>query len=99
MSAYKYLYDLNTKDFTPAASPSGGDDPNLHQPVGYLRFLGRWGDRQYTDSDRRQRKILGIAVTRKYADGPTGPIDKQLDRNNVCPDNGNPCIVRPLLGP
>ncbi|KAF2495154.1 hypothetical protein BU16DRAFT_527041 [Lophium mytilinum] len=65
-------------------------------PVSWLYFQGRWGDEQYPDKDKRQKQLAG---NRKYVGGPTGPEDKQLDRKNVCPDNGQQCILRGVLAP
>jgi hypothetical protein len=91
LSAYKYVFDRTTRHFAPA---DGGSDP-----VGFLRFNGRWGDQQYPPSDRRQRLILGIPGTAKFQNGPAGPAHKQLDRQKVCLDNGQPCIVWPIRRP
>lgn len=88
LSAYYYSYDANTKAFT------AYDDST---PVNWLNFIGQWGDAQYPDSDPRQKSIFDLAY--KYVGGPTGPEDKQLNRTEVCPDNGDACIVRPVLGP
>ena len=89
-SAYIYSYRASDQSFTPATAGN---------PVGFLKYRGTWGDQQYPDSDPRQRKIFGISATAKYVTGPTGPQDKQLDRRDVCPDNGIPCIIRDILGP
>lgn len=66
-------------------------------PLGAMHFKGRWGDQQYLDSDPKQPPpFFGF---RKFVGGPTGPWDKQLNRTNVCPETGIPCIVRDILGP
>jgi hypothetical protein len=90
LSAYYYSYDAASNKF------SAYDNST---PVNWLYFTGHWGDEQYPDSDPRQETILGIDGLSKYVSGPTGPLDKQLNRTEVCPDNGNICIVRPILGP
>ncbi|KZF20450.1 hypothetical protein L228DRAFT_233066 [Xylona heveae TC161] len=87
LNAYWYRYDAASSSFSPYSSS---------EPVGYLLYAGQWGDQQYPDSDPRQREFFGFA---KYTSGPTGPADKQLNRTQVCPDNGYLCIVRPVLGP
>lgn len=90
LSAYYYAYDADSNTFTPY------DDS---YPVKWLYFTGHWGDKQYPDSDPRQELVLGIQELAKYGNGPTGPLDKQLNRTDVCPDNGNLCIVRDILTP
>jgi hypothetical protein len=89
-SAYWFSYDASSQKFTTY------DDST---PVNWLYYLGRWGDEQYPSSDPRQDSVLGIDDLSKYTSGPTGPIDKQLNRTDVCPDNGNLCIVRSILVP
>lgn len=89
-SAYFYSYDAASQRFTAYDTST---------PVNWLYYLGKWGDEQYPDDDPRQQSILGIDGLYKYGSGPTGPIDKQLNRTDVCPDNGNLCIVRTILVP
>jgi len=86
-SAYYYKYDAGANSFS-----NYGDSA----PTSWLNFAGMWGDQEYPTSDKRQVKVFGQA---KYSSGPTGPRDKQLNRNNVCPDNGNECILRGVLVP
>lgn len=91
LSAYVYSYDANANTFT---AYDGGS------PTNWLSFTGKWGDQQYPDSDRRQKKILGIAATAKFVSGPTGPFDKQLNRQDVCTHNDDiDCFVSPVLRP
>ena len=90
LNAFVYTFDV----FTGSFSPGPGSNP-----MGLIEFVGHWGDDEYPDSDPRQQKIFGIELTAKYKGGPTGPEDKQLNRQEVCPANGIPCIVRDLLGP
>ena len=65
-------------------------------PVQWLDFRGKWGDEEYPESDERQASLFGY---KKFVGGPTGPMDKQLDRKKLCPDNGIPCILRSILVP
>jgi len=65
-------------------------------PTAWLNFKGRWGDEEYPESDPRQVKLFGQA---KFSGGPTGPVDKQLNREKICPDNGQLCILRSILVP
>ncbi|KAI9801732.1 MAG: hypothetical protein M1826_005129 [Phylliscum demangeonii] len=89
LAAYAYRYQPASQTFVPGPG---------YNPLGLVLYRGRWGDQQYPDADPRQHKIFDLAFTAKYVDGPTGPIDKQLDRKEVCPVNGLPCIIRDLLG-
>jgi hypothetical protein len=86
LSSYFYKFDAGANSF----SAYNGE------PVNWLGYKGRWGDQEYPTSDPRQVKLFGQA---KFASGPTGPADKQLNRTKVCPDNGNLCIVRSILVP
>lgn len=88
LSAYFYSYDAESNTFD-------GYDTSL--PVNWLYFTGHWGDEQYPESDPRQELVFGSEGLAKYGDGPTGPIDKQLNRTDVCPDNGHLCIIRNIL--
>ena len=88
MSAYYYKFNRNGGSFK---TYDGGATPTA-----WLGFKRRWGDQEYPTSDKRQVKVFGQA---KFVGGPTGPADKQLDRKNVCPENGKKCIVRTILVP
>lgn len=90
-NAYFYSYEAASSTFRAYDGTS---------PTDWLQYLGQWGDQQYPDSDKRQKKIFKIAVTAKYTSGPTGPIDKYLNRVDVCPPkDGMACIVSPILVP
>lgn len=88
-AAYFYKFNAGDASFTPY-------DQSGNTPVNYLYFKGRWGDQEYPTSDKRQVKLFGQA---KFSSGPTGPADKQLNRSNVCPENGKKCILRGILVP
>jgi hypothetical protein len=88
-SAYYYKYTPNPDKVTGVLSTGGGG-----VPTGWLYFNGQWGDQQYPKSDKRQKDLFGNA---KFSNGPTGPLFKQLNRQNVCPDNGQKCILRNIL--
>ena len=92
LSAYYYSYDANSKIFTAY---------DASYPTAWLNYIGRWGDQQYPNSDPRQHEILkGVDATARFTSGPTGPVDKQLNRTNVCIDYNNlPCVIRPVRGP
>lgn len=87
-SAAYYSYQPSPETFTAYDETS--------YPTGWLYFQGKWGDQQYPKSDKRQKELFGNA---KYSDGPTGPRDKQLARKDVCPSNGQPCILRSIIMP
>ena len=85
LNCYHYNYDTNTASFS-----SYGDEP-----VNWLYCNGRWGDAQLGDKEEGQKDFFGF---KKYEGGPTGPRDKGLDREEVCPD-GKDCTVRWVLTP
>ncbi|KAF2132333.1 hypothetical protein P153DRAFT_394487 [Dothidotthia symphoricarpi CBS 119687] len=87
LAAWFYKYDAGTSAF----EAFGGE-----APVAWLGFRGHWGDMEYPTSDKRQVKLFGQA---KFGSGPTGPVDKQLNRSKICPENGILCIVRSILAP
>jgi hypothetical protein len=91
LSTYTYRYDAGANTVTAYDGTS---------PTNWLFFPGRWGDQQYPDSDRRQKKLFWLAVTAKFSGGPTGPLDKQLHRTEVCPPHKDlDCFVSPFLRP
>ncbi|GAB7355998.1 hypothetical protein MBLNU459_g6625t1 [Dothideomycetes sp. NU459] len=90
LSAYYYTYDANTASFAAYDTTT---------PVNWLYWTGAWGDERYPTSDTRQVNFLDLGIEYKYTSGPTGPEDKQLNRTNVCPDNGYVCVIRTALGP
>lgn len=91
LSAYFYKFDAGANTFTAYDGKS---------PTNYLLFTGLWGDEKYPDSDPRQQKLFGLEVTAKFSGGPRGPLDKQLNRPEVCmPNDKIDCIVTPFLRP
>ena len=84
LDAYVYDFDVGTGTFTAY---------NGQDPTEWLEYLGRWGDAQLPDDAEGQKNLFG---QRKYVRGPTGPIDKALDRSAVCP-NADDCSVRDNL--
>jgi len=85
LNTYFYNYDGEKSSF----------EPINESPIGAMTYKGRWGDEQYPDDDPRQpAPFLGF---RKFVGGPTGPWDKDLNRTQVCPNNGIPCFVRTIL--
>jgi hypothetical protein len=92
LSAYFYTY-------TPSSATNGTFVPSdATTPTGWLYFEGRWGDEQYLDSDPRQVNFLNASIAWKYETGPTGPLDKGLNRTDVCPNvSGTPCTTLSVL--
>ncbi|EME38920.1 hypothetical protein DOTSEDRAFT_75581 [Dothistroma septosporum NZE10] len=89
-NAYFYSYDMTSKNFS-----AYGD-----APVNWLYFLGQYGDDMIPKADKRQECLFGIDALCKYVAGPTGPIDKGLDRKDVCPDGvEGGCHVLPVALP
>jgi hypothetical protein len=86
LGAYFYRFEKEGSRFV----SSGG------APVEWTGFEGAWGDEEYPESDKRQFKLFGQA---RFVGGPTGPRNKQIEREKVCPDNGILCIVRNILVP
>ncbi|KAF8534509.1 hypothetical protein BDD12DRAFT_756105, partial [Trichophaea hybrida] len=83
---YLYHYNLETDKLTP-------DADNLNAPTGWFHFNGKWGDRFYPLTDKRQYRVVGQY---HFVNGPTGPKHKNLGRTEVCQNEGS-CIVQPSL--
>lgn len=86
LSSYFYNYSTTSSTFQGING----------SPTAVVDYKGKWGDAQYKEGDKRQKQFFGFW---KYVGGPTGPGDKQLNREKVCPDNGILCILRDVLGP
>lgn len=84
LSAYTYSYNRTSLKFSPYDEIF---------PVSWLYFLGRWGDDAPPDNSPGQLDLFG---QRRYVGGPTGPIDKRLDRENMSGDK-NDNWIRPFL--
>ena len=91
LNTYVYSYSLADSKFTPFDTT-----PSLDQPTSWLELEGKWGDDELPKSDPRQHYFLGIELTAKFTGGPTGPRDKSLNRDKICP-NGKSCTVRPMI--
>lgn len=89
LSAYSYRYDRQSQMFFPYGT---------NFPVNWLYFLGRWGEDAWPDYSPAQVRRFG---QRRYTGGPTGPIDKRLDRENMSGVEGDdwiwPCPTFPLM--
>ncbi|KAH0613572.1 uncharacterized protein H6S33_005458 [Morchella sextelata] len=85
-NSYIYKWNMTSDILTPSR-----ETPLA--PVEWFHFEGRWGDRFYPLSDRRQYRVAGQY---HYVNGPTGPKFKNLDRKEVCQNEGI-CVVQPSL--
>lgn len=107
-NSYIYKWNMTSDTLTPSR-----ETPLA--PVEWFHFEGRWGDRFYPLSDRRQYRVAGqyrrfyplllfafayakyfFFDTADYVNGPTGPKFKNLDRKEVCQNEGI-CVVQPSL--
>lgn len=69
--------------YQPGVSSSSA--PRSVASTDWLYYLGIWGDPQLLSNDPRQH---GSGLATVYTSGPTGPQDKDLDRNVICPGSG-----------
>lgn len=81
LSAYYYTFSADTKKFTSVKDA----------PVNYLYFQGQWGDQEYGDDHPGQLKFMDY---HKWTSGPTGPLDKHLDREEVCLPVMSECTIK-----
>ncbi|MBW0470858.1 hypothetical protein O181_010573 [Austropuccinia psidii MF-1] len=61
--------------------PVSQQDP---EQLGWLQFMGYWGDQQYPVSEPRQTCIGSLCF---YTSGPLGPQSKSLTRGWLCPSS------------
>ncbi|PUU84262.1 hypothetical protein B9Z19DRAFT_1070558 [Tuber borchii] len=85
-NSYIYKYDIAHDVLQPS-----GDTPGA--PVDWFHFGGKWGDKMYKASDKRQWMVAGQY---HYVDGPTGPKFKNLARKEICQNEGV-CTLRSSL--
>lgn len=85
LSAWSYQYNKTDQTFTPYVPGT---------PVNWLYFDGKWGDQQLPDDWEGQHNLFG---QRKYTSAPNGPKFKDLDREDVCPENASICVPWPFL--
>ncbi|KAI9700973.1 MAG: hypothetical protein M1820_006618 [Bogoriella megaspora] len=97
-SAYFYTFTPSNSSIDTNDSKNGtfaAVDPTSDAPTDWLYYLGKWGDKQLPDSDGRQLDVAGLAFA--LVDGPTGPLDKDLNRSGTCPDSESPCNTTSVL--
>ncbi|KAK5104057.1 hypothetical protein LTS08_001941 [Lithohypha guttulata] len=92
-----YFYSVS---FPEGTAPGDASNPSFtaydDSPTNWLYFLGHWGNAQLSDDDTRQQDFFG---QKKYTGGPTGPRDKQINRDSVCGEFLPVCVVNILLPP
>ncbi|EFP80510.2 uncharacterized protein PGTG_06466 [Puccinia graminis f. sp. tritici CRL 75-36-700-3] len=93
---YKSFFFSNENGFSYTAdTPVEQQDP---QKLGWLKFLGYWGDQKLEPSNPHQTCIGPMCF---YEGGPLGPQSKSLSRGWICgssdckPESSLPTILRP----
>lgn len=85
LSANYYTFSTLDSKFTPAIKDT---------PVNYLYFEGMWGDAERPADMEGQEDFHGF---KKWTGGPRGPLDKHLDRPDVCLPNRPTCEIKTSL--
>ena len=85
LNLHAYTYDFQTLRAA-TRNPRG--------PTGWFDFAGRWGDKYYPLSDKRQWRFAGQY---HYLNGPYGPRVKHLGREKVC-QSLERCVVKGEVG-
>ncbi|KAH7313607.1 hypothetical protein B0I35DRAFT_435545 [Stachybotrys elegans] len=86
LSAYFYRFEPETVTLVRLAPPSRVSTSEATSNLtSFFYFMGRWGDRQFPDSDPRQMSIPRFGIKR-FESGPTGPRFKHLIRNTLYPN-------------
>ncbi|KAI0756378.1 hypothetical protein C8Q80DRAFT_1264442 [Daedaleopsis nitida] len=92
-----YWYEPGTGGFTIADGAGAGGAQIEAEGTGWLDFRGRWGDEQYRILEHGNYCVpIGDEEECHYVSGPTGPVDKVLDRTAVCP-NADSCTIASSL--
>lgn len=77
-----YWFDNSTTTFSSAGGAGPGGAAQNAEGADWLLWTGAWGDEEYPDDDPRQYCVFDISC--HYVSGPTGPVQKNLGRNEVC---------------
>lgn len=81
-----YFYHLEPNSFKLTRLYLASDSEKSTNYTSFFYYEGRWGDRQYPDSDPRQETIPYFKLKR-FQTGPTGPRAKQLVRKGMFPNH------------
>jgi len=81
-----YFYHLDPETFKLTRLFLSTDENSNTNYTSFFYYSGRWGDKQYPDSDPRQETIPYFKLKR-FQTGPTGPKAKQLVRRGLFPDH------------
>ncbi|KAJ5560337.1 hypothetical protein N7513_002736 [Penicillium frequentans] len=89
-----YLYDVDADTFSVASGAGTGATEEADESADWLNWLGRWGDEEYPDGllDDIETGQYCISSECHYTSGPTGPVDKNLDRTTMCEDDDD-CTI------
>ncbi|CAL1699081.1 unnamed protein product [Somion occarium] len=86
-----YWFDIPAQTFSVASGAGLGRKEEGDEGVGWLQFEGMWGDEQYPVPEHGQ--VCNATFNEcKFSSGPTGPIAKNLGRNQVCEHETN-CTI------
>ncbi|EPQ65382.1 BgtASP-20287 [Blumeria graminis f. sp. tritici] len=83
-SSFFYTYDGATNSIAPLNN----------SPLGFMKYNGLWGNTDMPKDDPAQESLFGFP---KFVGGPSGPMDKRLNRINVCLNDDKSCKVRDKL--
>ncbi|TCD60941.1 Vacuolar protein sorting-associated protein 62 [Steccherinum ochraceum] len=91
-----YWLDNDTTTFTMADGTTAGllEEFTSGEGVGWLNFKGMWGDEQYPIGQHGQ---FCDGTNCLFADGPTGPVGKNLGRHLPCEHEANCTILTSLV--
>ncbi|KAJ6108490.1 hypothetical protein N7523_009813 [Penicillium sp. IBT 18751x] len=89
-----YLYDVDSSTFTATSGAGTGATEEAGETADWLNWLGYWGDEEYPDGllDDVETGQYCISSECHYTSGPTGPVDKNLERTAMC-ENEDDCTI------
>ena len=87
MNVHAYTFNLSTGDLLASTQTPKA-------PTNWFHYRGKWGDKAYPMTDKRQYKFAGQY---HYVSGPLGARFKNLGRKKVCQGRGE-CRIKHWLG-